>query len=187
MAVHAMGWAFDQQDVSPLAKFILVILADGCHDEGPTQVPIETLTRLSGMSRHSALDSVRELERAGKVSVYGVTDVFIEVELRLPALRAMYAQAAKPEEKAGFLYVAEAGGLTKIGITTNPDSRMKALAAAGGRSVWLAKLFSFQTIEHARIIERAAHEHFAPKRSAGEWFKITPDEATALVAELIGA
>lgn len=183
MSFQAISWAYEQAGISPLAKFVLITIADGTNDGEPSRVSIEALTSLTLIDHAAVLECIHELSGAGKLFVCSLTDVFIEVELRLPAAPA---KPARSTLCAGFLYVAEADGLTKIGITKDPQSRVRALVSASGKSVWLAKTFTFPSMQAARIVERQAHEHFSGRRSAGEWFKITPDEAVRHLKTIVG-
>lgn len=74
--------------------------------------------------------------------------------------------------KEGWLYIFEAGGYFKIGISADPSKRMKELqtgSPAKLRTVFTVKLDNVKTVEHQ------LHRTFATKRVVGEWF--TLDEA----------
>ena len=73
----------------------------------------------------------------------------------------------------GFLYVVGCHGMTKIGITTNLERRMRELNPDLIYQV-------FMSTEH-EVLERDAHELYADKRlPQSEWFKLDKDDREEL-------
>jgi len=78
----------------------------------------------------------------------------------------------------GFLYVIGCHGMTKIGITTNLERRMRELRPHCIYQV-------FMSLEH-EVLERDAHELHADKRlPQSEWFKLDQDDREELL-EFLG-
>lgn len=73
----------------------------------------------------------------------------------------------------GFVYVVKCGDHYKIGSSTDPQQRLRALQTAQPEAVTLV-----HTIESARYkyIERDLHRRFAGKRARGEWFALSDDD-----------
>ena len=77
----------------------------------------------------------------------------------------------------------QAIGLVKIGVSKNPEQRMKTLQCNCGM-----KLFVWhQTIEMdcAYELESRLHKHFAPYRTYGEWFRIPKKGAAKQVIKIM--
>jgi len=73
----------------------------------------------------------------------------------------------------GFLYVIGCHGMTKIGITTNLERRMREL-----RPHFIYQVF--MSLEH-EVLERDAHELHADKRlPQSEWFNLNKDDREEL-------
>jgi len=67
-------------------------------------------------------------------------------------------------------------GLVKIGVSINPEKRMKSLQCQCGQ-----KLFVWHKtipINCAYELESMLHRHFAEYRTYGEWFKLDKRAAT---------
>lgn len=71
----------------------------------------------------------------------------------------------------------------KIGISTSPGKRLRAMQTAIWDPLEVHKLYFAHTSDEAREIERAAHEwlHEKDKGLLGEWFSVRPDEAAEAV------
>jgi len=82
------------------------------------------------------------------------------------------------------LYVMESEVGVKIGISKNPDERLRQITNASGMQVSLR-----HTREHesAYAVEQNAHKLLADKRRTGEWFSVTVDEAIAAINEAASA
>ena len=67
------------------------------------------------------------------------------------------------------LYIAKAGDYYKIGISDNPEERIKQLQTANPQVVEL--VVDFPAIDAAEC-EKRLHEKFAKHRASGEWFEL---------------
>jgi len=78
------------------------------------------------------------------------------------------------------IYVMESEVGVKIGISKNPNERLRQVTNASGMQVSLR-----HTREHesAYAVEQNAHKLLADKRRTGEWFNVTVDEAIAAIDE----
>jgi hypothetical protein len=72
-----------------------------------------------------------------------------------------------------------ADGAVKVGISTDPPFRRKAVSSAVRQTV--SHLASTHPMKNAREIERIAHKILADKHEYGEWFWVTVDEAKSAV------
>jgi hypothetical protein len=72
----------------------------------------------------------------------------------------------------------------KIGITTDLDRRRKTFQTAHSRTVEVKRFFA---VGDPRKVEAAAHKRGKARGShlRGEWFRLTPQEATKLVEDSI--
>lgn len=75
------------------------------------------------------------------------------------------------------------GGCVKVGRSANPQRRLKEISAASGTHVSLE--FATEPMEVANFVEREAHRLLQNKRSHGEWFNVTVDEARAAIESAI--
>jgi len=79
-----------------------------------------------------------------------------------------------------FLYVLQGEhGLTKIGVSTNPNARLRQLRTASAFPIDFA--FVAATPGTGFDIERKAHATLAPHRLHGEWFDVSAGTAVAAV------
>ena len=69
-------------------------------------------------------------------------------------------------------------GLIKVGISKNPEKRVKDIRAASGLVIDLAHV---RELENASAVEHAAHIVLDAKRRCGEWFDVTVDEAITAI------
>lgn len=80
-----------------------------------------------------------------------------------------------------FLYViGPLSGPQKIGISKNPQSRLRSLQTGHP-----SKLFLNHSIEvpddRVRLLERMIHQDLSHRRTNGEWFDLSPTEAEELL------
>lgn len=73
--------------------------------------------------------------------------------------------------------------ITKIGISDNVEKRRVSLQGACGCELLLH--YNTKHVFNAKIHEEEAHKKLADKRRVGEWFNITPEEATNVVKSVI--
>jgi len=96
---------------------------------------------------------------------------------------------------AQYLYVIghnrpSGGGVcrpVKVGITKNPDERLKQIKTSAPWPISFVCVFWFPTDEIAAGTEKAFHDHHADSRTNGEWFNVGPNEAAEFLAEYINA
>jgi hypothetical protein len=77
---------------------------------------------------------------------------------------------------AGYVYVFEANGVYKIGITGNVDGRLRDMRIA---SPFIREVFSVR-VEDCRACERHLHKAYQGSKVGGEWFKLKEETLTAI-------
>ena len=86
------------------------------------------------------------------------------------------------EIKTGYIYFLEStllGGY-KIGITTNPASRFKALAVGTK-----AKLIGYWSLDAYRELEKQLHSEYKAERvPQSEWFDLTAEQAVRVIQKI---
>jgi len=89
------------------------------------------------------------------------------------------SQNANPDDKS-CVYVFEfSDGLVKIGVSSNPERRMRNLISGGGRAVTNHFESEFVPTSKAFEIEKAMHKFFQKNRGIGEYFNIKFYDACA--------
>lgn len=77
-----------------------------------------------------------------------------------------------------YLYLTEADGVTKIGITNDPARRLRELQTSNATP--LDNRYTIPlTYDVARKLERYLHQKYDGVRTRGEWFEISADEIWA--------
>ncbi len=79
-----------------------------------------------------------------------------------------------------YLIYAREVGRVKIGLSTDPEKRLRHLQT--GSPVQL-ELFAFRSHRNAAIKEGELHTRFQHKRVAGEWFELGPQDYVDLLKE----
>lgn len=93
------------------------------------------------------------------------------------------SQNANPDDKS-CVYVFEfSDGLVKIGVSNNPERRMRNLISGGGRAVTNHFESDFVPTSKAFEIEKAMHKFFQKNRGIGEYFNIQFYDACAKLWE----
>jgi hypothetical protein len=82
-------------------------------------------------------------------------------ELKLPHFRR--------DTPSGYVYVAESGDLTKIGVSQDPNDRIKKIRSPNGGK---ARLVMAQFVRSPYIIEHGLHRIFRESCITGEWFRL---------------
>lgn len=86
----------------------------------------------------------------------------------------MPEELLRQEGNTNYLYLIfnRSTKFTKIGISSDPDRRLRELTNAGGHELWL--LFTIEFAEgcdiSAKFMESYIHKYFAKQRIKGEWF-----------------
>ncbi len=74
------------------------------------------------------------------------------------------------DEGPGFVYVMERAGHLKIGLSTDPEKRLRQIQTASPEPIALIATRQFANRLTAAAAERLLHKRFARKRHVGEWF-----------------
>jgi hypothetical protein len=85
-----------------------------------------------------------------------------------PALRRAIEKAPQRPERVTSVYVIKIGPLYKIGLSVDPQKRIKAMQLPQKPDV--VRLYQ---VSKARELEAVLHKRFAPHREWGEWFVIS--------------
>lgn len=89
-----------------------------------------------------------------------------------------------------FLYLMEADGTTKIGISGNPQNRLLQLQTGNPTPIALRYTIPLPTLDIARKLETYLHKKYDHTRTHGEWFDVAPDTIYAeiqLTASILGS
>lgn len=78
----------------------------------------------------------------------------------------------------GYVYVVDYGVAVKVGKTTEPEARLKALREYKGRPQ--QQYFMSKTIEDYNKAEKAMHRLLSEHRIEGEYFSVPFDEAVKI-------
>jgi hypothetical protein len=81
-----------------------------------------------------------------------------------------------------YLIQGEKSKLTKIGISDNPEIRLKQLQRYNTETLTLCSTLECNGKAEARQTEKELHEFFASHRVRGEWFKLTPNQILSKVS-----
>jgi hypothetical protein len=93
------------------------------------------------------------------------------------------------DEKDHYVYIiahlseqSELCGPVKIGLSSNPISRLATLQTGSASKLVLVGRYAFWRRSHALEVEQVFHRTAAVHRTTGEWFDIEPDSAVAMMA-----
>ncbi len=86
----------------------------------------------------------------------------------------------KQETNNIYLMKEDALGLCKIGIASNPMSRLSTLQVACPQNI---TLLGFLKIENAKIYEAELHARYHGKHYRGEWFRLLDSDIDELLNE----
>lgn len=124
-----------------------------------------------------------------------VADYLVDFE-ELGILKLGMPPAYEPEVRKGELsssmrrpssvYVMKSGeGFVKIGISFDPEARLRSLVASYPFDVALVWHAELQNRRLAKDVEKEAHRVLKFHRTAGEWFEIDADMAVRAVKHII--
>ena len=85
--------------------------------------------------------------------------------------------ATGPTDRPTFVYIIACGDHVKIGISHDPNSRLKDMLPAMPEPPHLFYTREFPNAETAFRIEKQMHAAFRTRRSRGEWFRVPATEA----------
>lgn len=157
-------------ELAPEERVVAYYIADNCN--------LETIVSRSGLSKaivakvicQLLLDGVLGEDRStGEVFVCGR----VEEEHRSLIL--------PHESKPVFVYLMKSGSRYKIGVSIDPESRVKQLSTASPLPVELVASRRYDT---AYEVEQALHERYNEYRVIGEWFELPKIAADNLAYEL---
>jgi len=101
-----------------------------------------------------------------------------ETRQEMESFNRQHSNSAKTE---GYIYFVKSDtGYTKIGMTSNIDTRFKALKTTSPHKLNLictVKGFDYEKLE------RKAHKHFKQRKAEGEWFDINLDQINDFVEQ----
>jgi len=83
-----------------------------------------------------------------------------------------------------FIYLMTAGDTVKVGMSRNPETRVKALRAGASRRIECRKQFKLPK-PGARYKEAQCHRLLRDFRTSGEWFKVREIIAEAVIQHVI--
>lgn len=83
----------------------------------------------------------------------------------------------------GHLIGGVVSGLTKVGISKSPESRLKQIQAVEPGVIVLVAQFWCWKRSHALMLERSFHKACVNFRVRGEWFDVEPFHAVGIMSE----
>jgi hypothetical protein len=86
----------------------------------------------------------------------------------------------KPEKLRSVYVIKSTGGICKVGISNDPEERLRQLLTGHGLGLELVHVESVGD-DAARLVERAAHRMLDNAKTGGEWFRVSADKAIQVV------
>lgn len=74
-----------------------------------------------------------------------------------------------------YVYLITDGGLTKVGLSDNPKSRLEALQIANAQKLQLRHVFTCHDRASANWLESLIHKRYSQFKVSGEWFNVSAD------------
>ena len=196
MSIQAITWAWDTACETLASKLVLLHLAD-CANEYNSWAcwpSLNSIMKFTGLTRQGVLNAIKSLQEQGLLekippdeqayieNEYGIVRKKSNVyRLLVPAqVKVSDAGADKREQKSCFLYVMKMRGMVKIGLSTNPASRIKSIQTSNPHQVNLIHTIERTAIQ-IRQLESACHAALKGKKRCGEWFEIDVDEVIEVV------
>jgi hypothetical protein len=89
-----------------------------------------------------------------------------------------WRESTRPKFLEGYVYLASAGNLTKVGRSINPQKRVKELDSPNGAEIKL-----LHTIPTADMVylENAIHSLYRDKQVSGEWFTLKDQDISTIL------
>lgn len=193
MSLETTAWAYRQR-LRPHEKLLLILLADDSTD-----------TNAEDLRNHGIFASTTDDELSAKggftaheieIAAHGLIKASLIEPAPSPWRWRLRTDQGIPEPprtpwpikivvRPHFVYVATGGhGLTKIGIASNIQNRMRSISLAAGTSVALFESWSGPQA-WCRKVERVALDALSDSVAYGEWFRIEPERARDMIAEII--
>lgn len=193
MTMNTYHWAWDQA-LPAREKILLVAMADAAGMTREFDVDHTKFAKRCGIPETDISLCLASLQSSGQLTVLApaaegdsVSSIHFDYPLQdFEVAVAGGKSGGRTLRLPGHLYIASGGeNVTKIGITTALDSRMRTLAKASGRDVKLVWSFA-ATIGEARDFEQRLLRMFAASRIKGEWVSASADDVIAAAVEICG-
>jgi Meiotically Up-regulated Gene 113 (MUG113) protein len=169
MSMSDLAWAWKLR-LQPKAKLVLIGLADG----------FRSATALAEWAGIAEVELDLVLASLAVLPEFSLTREGGHLVPSFPVIEREPASQARAPIK-GVIYVLRSQAGTKIGISSHSgQKRAIELSRASGMRV----MFVWETrgpMEQMRAVERTVMVVLDDHRLIGEWFKIAPDEAIALI------
>lgn len=168
----------DKTHLSPLAQRIAYHCCEyhDLEEFGPCDMPHDITGRVAQayISKHRFVlnDMVEMLKHLVEdPSLFDKDTTYLWVE----ALEYIVNDMTKASDlkTEGWVYFIQCGEYVKIGLSSNVESRLKALQSATPYPLKLLKKLPVPNMARA---EARLHRHFASVRHKGEWFRLTEDD-----------
>jgi hypothetical protein len=187
MEVHMIPivWALQLRNVSPTAKLVAIAAADcPCSDgekEGKAIASAEWLQDWSCTSDDEFELALSELDSIG-VKIW-VEDGHLAFEFPIQ----IYQHQSQKLAPISSIYVISGGGLTKVGISRNPENRFKNLQASNPHAALTLDFHLEGDLHRIRKAEKQAHNTLVGYLVGNEWFSVTPEKAIGAVQNALDA
>lgn len=157
----------DNGNISSVAPYLRPYIAEAVTPEGWLKAPDDVFkTPLSLARFHLAYDVSAPVPWRGM----GCTPLAIKEEFERRYAKKEEERQALVETQCYLYFIGADDGPIKIGITSNPKSRLRTL-----QSGYPLKLKILALVPNASLQESVYHERFAELRMEGEWFARHPD------------
>ncbi len=189
MSIRVMTQVWDHSTQKGSALLLLLALADHAADDGFCWPGIERLAKRVRMSSRSVMRKIQDLENSKEIAVVrqlgqhnwyvvsvGMTDDEVKDVFATRKLQWEAGPVQKRGERQG-VYVIGGDGYYKIGHATDIDRRISQLKVQSPFPV--ETICVIEGDDYAET-ERKLHEHYAAKRTNGEWFRLTSIDIEAL-------
>ncbi len=107
--------------------------------------------------------------------------LIIQILVKLPFKSAIYKG---PKEEV-YVYIIENTHLhdTKIGISNNPEKRIKQLQTGSSRPLIIRYAIRFNNRDEAIKVENALHKKYSRYKLIGEWFDIDYNQVVKYIED----
>ena len=95
-------------------------------------------------------------------------------------LAAIVRERWQRPDRGGAVYVIRIGTLSKIGLSVNPDLRIKSMQLPQAPDE--VRIYKMATYAHARSLEAELHRQYAAVRQYGEWFALNDAQLAEIEA-----
>jgi hypothetical protein len=74
MGMSALGWAWGRRGITPVARLVLITLADSASPEGDCYFVFSHLRELTGLNEFGLIHALAELQRLGLIMTRPMAD-----------------------------------------------------------------------------------------------------------------